>query len=176
MTMSLLNKLSNFLGNVGKSSDPINAQTRASLLAAALIGVAFLVVQIELSRNAPAFQGHSRYSFLVLSLIDLVSGCGGWACGLFLSPIGSQMGGSQKVLAGLTVFWSGVVVGNLNKLSGFFSAWQKAPMTSATKIELLFGLGVFLLALCATFNTRFDRVKDSISVAGGIPATTAQSK
>jgi hypothetical protein len=75
---------------------------------------------------------------------------------MFLSPIGSQINGAQKVLAGLTVFcqvfWSGIVVSHLQQLSGLFDAWQKSSTTSAAKIELLFGLGIFLLSLCVTFN------------------------
>jgi hypothetical protein len=73
---------------------------------------------------------------------------------MFLSPVGSQINGAQKVLAGLSLFWSGVVVSHWSEVAGLFDTWQKSPTTSATKIELLFGLGLFLLAFCVTFNTR----------------------
>jgi hypothetical protein len=135
------------------------SQQNAAFVAAAALGALFLVVQVALSRAAPTFESHRVYSFLILSLIGLVSGCGGWACGIFLSPIGSQINGAQKVLAGLTVFWSGVIVSHLQQVSGLFDAWQKSSTTPGTKIELLFGLGIFLLALCVTFNTRFDEIK-----------------
>jgi hypothetical protein len=132
-------------------------QIKASLQMAVLIGVLFLCVQIALTITAPTFASHRMYSCFILSLIGLVSGCAGWASGMFLSPIGSQINGAQKVLAGLTVFWSGVIVSHLQQLSGLFDAWQKSPTTSATKIELLFGTGIFLFALCVTFNTRIDQ-------------------
>jgi hypothetical protein len=131
-------------------------QTWASLVAALGVGIVFFLVQIGLASYAPFFEGHRVYSFLVLSLVGLASGCGGWAVGLFLSPIGSQVNGAQKVLAGFAVFWSGVVVSHLKGLSAMFDTWQKNSLTSATKIETLFGLGIFLFALCVTFNTRFD--------------------
>jgi hypothetical protein len=72
-----------------------------------------------------------------------------------LSPIGSQAGGAQKVLAGFAVFWTGVIAGHLSQISSAVSGWQKASMNQATRIELLFGLGIFLFAACVTFNTRF---------------------
>jgi hypothetical protein len=122
------------------------------------IGALFLCVQIALTITAPGFATHRIYSCFVLSLIGLVSACAGWASGMLLSPIGTQANGAQKVLAGITVFWSGVVVSHLQQLSGLFDAWQKSPITSATKIDLLFGLGVFLFAVCVTFNTRIDQI------------------
>lgn len=131
-------------------------QMTASLIVALALGIVFLLVQIGLARYAPFFEGHRAYSFFVLSLVGLASGCGGWALGLFLSPIGSQVNGAQKVLAGFAVFWSGVVVSRLQGLSAIFDTWQKNSLTSATKIEAVFGLGIFLFALCVTFNTRFD--------------------
>ena len=131
-----------------------NVALRFGLLGALL----FLIVQIALARIAPAFQDHRFYSFFLLSLIGLVSGCAGWAAGIVLSPIGSQAGGAQKVLAGLTVFWTGVVIGHLQQISSAFNEWQKSQMDGSAKIEILFGLGLFLLAVCITFNTRFDEV------------------
>jgi hypothetical protein len=131
-------------------------QITASLIAALALGIVFLLVQIGLAHYAPFFEGHRAYSFFVLSLVGLASGSGGWAVGLFLSPIGSQVNGAQKVLAGFAVFWSGVVVSHLQGLSAVFDTWQKSSITSATKVEAVFGLGVFLFALCVTFNTRFD--------------------
>jgi len=118
-------------------------------------GLLFFIVQIALSRVAPGFVGRRWYSFFLLSLIGLTAGCAGWACGIVLSPIGSQAGGAQKVLAGLAVFWTGVIVGHLPQISSAVSEWQKASMDQATRIELLFGLGIFLFAACITFNTRF---------------------
>jgi heme/copper-type cytochrome/quinol oxidase subunit 3 len=135
---------------------PAKNQTTASLIVALTLGIVFLLVQIGLSRYAPFFEGHRIYSFFVLSCIGLASGCGGWALGLFLSPIGSQVTGAQKVLAGFAVFWSGVVVSHLQGLSELFENWQKSSLTSATKVEAVFGIGIFLFALCVTFNTRFD--------------------
>jgi|HubBroStandDraft_2_1064218.scaffolds.fasta_scaffold02466_6 hypothetical protein len=132
-------------------------QSKTSLRVAAVLGIMFLAVQVALSIFAPAFEAHKVYYCVVLSLVGLVAGCAGWACGLFLSPIGSQVNGAQKVLAGFAVFWSGVVVSHLGQLTQLFDGWQKSAATPATKIELLFGLGVFLFALCVTFNTRFDQ-------------------
>jgi hypothetical protein len=139
-------------------------QAKASLQTALLLAALFTCVQVGLSITAPAFHTHRVYSCLILSLIGLVSACAGWASGMFLSPIGSQINGAQKVLAGLTVFWSGVIVSHLQQISGVFDAWQKSQMTSATKIDLLFGLGVFLFALCVTFNTRIDQTSGSSGI------------
>jgi hypothetical protein len=118
-------------------------------------GLLFLAIQIALCLVAPGFEGCRRYSFCLLALIGLTSGCAGWACGIVLSPIGSQAGGAQKVLAGFAVFWTGVIVGHLPQISSALTGWQKASMNQAGRIELLFGCGVFLFAACITFNTRF---------------------
>lgn len=131
-------------------------QQKASLQLAAILGALFFCVQVALSIVAPIFKSRRLYSCLIFSLVGLVSACAGWACGIFLSPIGSQINGAQKVLAGFAVFWSGVVVSHLSKLSELFDTWQKSSTTPATKMYLLFGLGIFLLALCVTFNTRIS--------------------
>jgi hypothetical protein len=158
------------------ASSVTKTQTTASLLAALGLGILFILVQSGLARYAPFFEGHRAYSFFVLSLVGLASGCGGWALGLFLSPIGSQVNGAQKVLAAFAVFWSGVVVGHLQGLSAAFDTWQKNVLTSATKVEAVFGLGIFLFALCVTFNTRFDlpsstRVTEPIHEKQSLPST-----
>jgi hypothetical protein len=128
-----------------------NASLRFGLFAAPL----FLAVQIALAYLAPAFAGLRLYNFVLLSLVGIVAGCAGWACGLVLSPIGSQASGAQKVLAGLTVFWSGIVIGHFQQISIAFSE-KASTLSASSKIQLLFGLGLFLLAVCITFNTRFD--------------------
>jgi hypothetical protein len=129
-------------------------QRNTSYKIAALIGALFFCLQVGLSIFAPAFETNKAYGCLILSLVGLTSACAGWACGMFLSPVGSQINGAQKVLAGLSLFWSGVVVSHWSEVAGLFDTWQKSSTTSATKIELLFGLGIFLLAFCVTFNTR----------------------
>jgi hypothetical protein len=129
-------------------------QQKASYRIAALIGALFFCLQIGLSMFAPAFEAHRVYGGLILSLVGLASACAGWAFGMLLSPVGSQISGAQKVLAGLSLFWSGVVISHWSQTTELFDALQKASITSATKIELLFGLGLFLLAFCVTFNTR----------------------
>jgi hypothetical protein len=137
-------------------SNDSKRQTYFSQWVAVSIGTLFLLVQFVLARIAPGFACHRFYNFCILSLIGLVTGCAGWACGMALTPIGSQASGAQKILAGVTVFWSGVVVGHIKDLSGILDAYQKSPISPATKIRLVFGLGIFLMALCVTFNTRFD--------------------
>lgn len=118
-------------------------------------GLLFFILQIALSRTAPGFAGNRWYSFFLLSLVGVTAGCAGWACGIVLSPIGSQAGGAQKVLAGFAVFWGGVIVGHLPQISSAISGWQKSSMNQPQKLELLFALGIFLFAVCITFNTRF---------------------
>jgi hypothetical protein len=132
-------------------------QTDATLRFACYGGLLFLTIQIALSRVAPGFDGHRWYSFFLLALVGLTAGCAGWAWGIVLSPIGSQAGGAQKVLAGFAVFWTGVIVGHLPQIASAFSGWQKTSINQAARIEMLFGLGVFLFAVCITFNTRFVR-------------------
>jgi hypothetical protein len=124
--------------------------------AAIPIAICFLMVQIVLTFATPSFAGQKLYHCFVFSLVGLVAGCAGWACGLFLSPMGTQVQGAQKVVAAVAVFWSGVVVGHLKDLSGLLRAWEQTPIAAPTKIRLLFGLGVFLFALCVTFNTHFE--------------------
>ncbi|WP_353067741.1 hypothetical protein RBB77_23310 (plasmid) [Tunturibacter psychrotolerans] len=137
-------------------------QQNAALRFGIFGGCLFFIVQIALARLAPSFKNHELYSFFVLSLIGLVCGCAGWAAGIVLSPIGSQAAGAQKVLAGLALLWTGVVIGHLQQISGALIEWQKGQIDGSIKIELLFGLGLFLLALCVTFNTRFDDAPKSI--------------
>jgi hypothetical protein len=132
-------------------------QQNATLRFAFYGGLLFFIVQVALSRVAPGFGGYRWYSFFLLSLIGLTAGCAGWASGIVLSPIGSQAAGAQKVLAGFAVFWTGVIAGHLSQISSAVSGWQKVSMNQAAKIELLFGLGIFLFATCITFNTRFVR-------------------
>ncbi len=134
----------------------VKVQQKASLQMAVFIGILFFLVQVALSAFAPAFTNHRMYSCFLLSLVGLVSGCAGWSAGIFLSPLGSQINGAQKVLAGLSVFWSGVIISRLQDVSAWFSARKTLVTTPTTKIELVFGMGIFLLALCVTFNTRFD--------------------
>jgi hypothetical protein len=134
----------------------IKLQQKASLQMAAIAAALFFIIQLGLSIYCPTFSNHRVYSCLVLSLVGLVSGCAGWAAGIVLSPLGSQVNGIQKIIAGLSLFWSGVVVSHLQDVIPWFNARQNAPMRTATKIELTFGLGLFLLGLCVTFNTRFD--------------------
>jgi hypothetical protein len=129
-------------------------QRNTSLAFAGFIGALFFCLQVLLSIFAPAFEANRLYGCLIMSLVGLTAGCAGWTFGIFLSPVGSQINGAQKVLAGLSLFWSGVVVSHWSELAGLFDTWQKSSATSATKIELLFGVGIFLLAICVTFNTR----------------------
>jgi hypothetical protein len=131
-------------------------QERAAYQMALFIGILFGFLQVALSWTAPSFSTHRVYSCFVLSLVGLVAGCAGWACGMFLTPIGSQANGAQKVLAGIAVFWSGVVVSHVQQIATVFVSWKTASIEPAMKIELLFGCGLFLLSLCVTFNTRFD--------------------
>jgi hypothetical protein len=140
--------------NISKSVLEI-IQQNATLRFALYGGLYFFIVQIALCRIAPGFAGYRRYNFFLLSLIGLTAGCAGRACGIVLSPIGSRAGGAQKVLTGLAVFWTGVIAGHLTQIFSAVSEWQKVSMNQATKIELLFGLGVFPFAVCVTFNTRF---------------------
>jgi hypothetical protein len=133
-----------------------NIQTETSLQFALYGGYLFLAIQFALSCAAPGFYGHRVYSFFLMALIGVTAGCAGWACGIVLSPMGSQASGSQKVLAGLGVFWTGVVAGHLSQRGTAFSRFQGEAMTQATKIELLFALGIFFFAACVTFNTRFS--------------------
>jgi hypothetical protein len=142
-------------------------QQKASLQVALGVGILFFIVQIGLSRTAAPFLDHKLYSFLILSLIGIVSGCAGWTFGIFLSPIGSQLNGAQKVLAAIAVFWSGIVVSHLEQMVAAFASWQKAPLSPGAKIELVFSLGLFLLALCVTFNTRFDSERGGPAPAAG---------
>jgi hypothetical protein len=134
----------------------IKIQQKASLQLAVFLAVLFFIVQIALSIFCPVFSNHRVYSCFLLSLLGLVSGCAGWAVGIFLSPLGNQINGAQKVVAGLSLFWSGVVVSHLQDLVPWFSARQNSAIRPTTKIEVVFSLGIFLLALCVTFNTRFD--------------------
>jgi hypothetical protein len=144
------------------NSDSIRAiiQQNVTLQFALYGGLLFFIVQIALCLVAPGFEGYRLYSFFLLSLIGLTSGCAGWASGIVLSPIGSQAAGAQKVLAGFAVFWTGVIVGHLPQISSAVSGWQRVSMNQAARVELLFGLGVFLFAACITFNTRFARNSD----------------
>ena len=82
-------------------------QKDATLQFACYGGLLFLVLYIALSRFAPGFDDDRWYSFFLLSLVGLTAGCAGW--GIVLSPIGSQVGGAQKVLTGFAVFWTGRV-------------------------------------------------------------------
>jgi hypothetical protein len=65
-----------------------------------------------------------------------------------------------KSVGGLRSFldWSGCWA--FAALPRAFSGWQKTSINQAIRIELLFGLGVFLFAVCITSNTRFVRTKD----------------
>lgn len=131
-------------------------QPSATLRLATYIAPIFMVIQLALACTAPSFAGLRVYNFFLLSLIGLASGCGGWICGIVLSPIGSQASGAQKVLGAIVVFWTGIVVGHFPEIFKSIAVWQKSQLSTTSKIQLLFGLGVFLLATCVTFNTRFD--------------------
>lgn len=116
--------------------------------------VAFIIVQIGLGIFDPYFEGHRWCHSLVLSTIGLTSGCAGWFTGIVLSPMGIQAASAQKTLAGLSVFWSGVIVGNLTTLKSFFGDFHNVTPTPTTKLRLVWGLGIFAWSICTTLNTR----------------------
>jgi hypothetical protein len=136
--------------------DPFLTAERIWTLWIALgLGLLFLVVQFLICCYAPPFRGLRPYNFWILSLIGLTAGCAGWATGIFLSPLGSQVEGAQKVLAGFAIFWSGVVVSHLDQFRQGFAVLQRSTASASSEIRLTFAIGIYLYALCVTFNTRF---------------------
>ena len=138
-------------------------------------GSLFFAIQIALAKVAPGFAGYRLYAFFLMALIGLTAGCAGWACGIVLSPIGSQAGGAQKILAGFAVFWTGVIAGHLQQISNAITGWQQSITHQPFKIELLFGTGIFIFASCITFNTRFVRTSLNLANQVTTPAVPPQS-
>jgi hypothetical protein len=131
-------------------------QEEISLQFGLFLAIIFLIVQIAMAYTAVWFEGHRLFSFFFLSLIGLAAGCAGWGRGIVLTPLGNQSNGAQKVLVGFDVFWTGVIAGHLPQLSDYFNGWKNGNWNERTEIEVLFGAGIFLLASCVTFNTRFE--------------------
>jgi hypothetical protein len=141
---------------------PQQMQVEFTYYSAWFFAVAFSIVQIGLAVFDPYFQGDRWYHFFILSAVGLTCGCAGWFTGIVLSPMGIQAASAQKILAGLSVFWTGVIVGNITTLKSLFGDLHNFSLTPTTKLRLVWALGIFAWAVCTTLNTRIygdDSVK-----------------
>jgi len=136
----------------------IKPQVKATLFFGAFLGILFFADQIGISVSGPFAKELRWYFFWVLTLVGLTAGCMGWMTGMVLSPLGIQATAAQKILAALSVFWSGVIVGHISDIEKALGGLQATTMSSISKVRLVFGLGIYFLAVCVTFNTRLAAI------------------
>jgi hypothetical protein len=145
----------------------IKPQVKATLFFGAFLGILFFADQIGVTISGPFPKELRWYYFWVLTLVGLAAGCMGWMTGLVLSPLGIQANAAQKILAALSVFWSGVIVGHISEIMKALGGLQTTTMSSISKARLVFGLGIYFLAVCVTFNTRLAAIPATEASAGG---------
>lgn len=115
----------------------------------------FTSLTIYLPLTAEGFLQHRMFNIGLLALIGITAGMFGWGMGIFLSPIGQQGKGVAVVTSAVASFWTGVIVSHIEIISRTVMGLVHGAPSQAAKVRLLFGGGVFLMALFVTWNSRF---------------------
>jgi hypothetical protein len=99
--------------------------------------------------------GCPRYwqTVLVFSLVGSVCGLLGWLAGTLMTPLGNQEAAAAKVVAAISLIWTTAIAVHIKDI-GKWAAVNLAQITPTHERQALFGLGLFILGLTVTFNTR----------------------
>jgi hypothetical protein len=118
-------------------------------------GFIFFVLTFALPSSVPSFHGHYWFNVWVLVLIAGTSAMLGWGIGIFLTPIGVQVKSANLLVSAVTSFWTGVIVSHIESVGRTLLGFVNGKWDQSLKVRLLFGVGLFLMSLFVTVNSRF---------------------
>jgi hypothetical protein len=134
----------------------LSLQIRATWILAGVFGSLFLAFNFCTPLIMPGWPKTYWANVLILSLIGTVAGCCDWLVGILMSPLQNQAAAAGKVAAALSIIWSTALAINFVRVARGTVKLFEASASTSNKIQLLFALGVFILGVAATFNTRID--------------------